>query len=146
MRWGLSHLAVAVGGTTAILLAAGVGAALGLALRSAGGGSDFWQLAGAGLVQLPAVLVIAGVAAALLGLAPKASVAGGWTVLGVVVLMLLLGAILRLSHWILDASPFTHLPKLPGGTVSAAPLAWLTAIALVLGVVGLAGLRRRDIG
>jgi ABC-2 type transport system permease protein len=89
--------------------------------------------------------VLAGIAAALFGLAPKASVAGSWTALGVVVLMLFLGATLQLPGWALDISPFTHVPKLPGGVVSASSLAWLSVIAVALAVAGLAGLRRRDI-
>jgi ABC-2 type transport system permease protein len=60
--------------------------------------------------------------------------------------MLFLGATLQLSHWVLDISPFEHLPKLPGGHVSAAPLAWLCAVALALAAAGFVGLRRRDIG
>jgi ABC-2 type transport system permease protein len=43
-------------------------------------------------------------------------------------------------------SPFTHIPKVPGGDVSVTPLIWLTAIVAVLTVAGLTGLRRRDIG
>ncbi len=143
--WGLSHLLVAAGGTVTILAATGLGAGLGYVLRSGGGGSEVARLVGAGLAQAPAALVLAGIAAALFGLAPKASVAGGWTALGVAILMLFLGATLQLSHWVLDISPFTHVPKLPGGTVSAAPLVWLTVIAVALAAAGLAGLRRRDI-
>ena len=60
--------------------------------------------------------------------------------------MLFLGALLQLSHWVLDISPFTHVPKLPGGAVSAAPLVWLSLIAVALAAAGLVGLRRRDIG
>jgi ABC-2 type transport system permease protein len=146
ISWGLSHMFIAVGGTVLILAATGLGAGLGYALRSAGGGDEVARLVGAGLAQIPAALVVAGVAAALFGLAPRASVAGGWAALGIAVMMLLLGATLQLSHWVLDVSPFTHLPKLPGGTVSAAPLAWLSVIALALAGAGLAGLRRRDIG
>jgi ABC-2 type transport system permease protein len=146
ISWGLSHMFIAVGGTVLILAATGLGAGLGYALRSAGGGDEVARLVGAGLAQIPAALVVAGVAAALFGLAPRASVAGGWAALGIAVMMLLLGATLQLPHWVLDISPFTHLPKLPGGTVSAAPLAWLSAIALALAAAGLAGLRRRDIG
>jgi ABC-2 type transport system permease protein len=47
---------------------------------------------------------------------------------------------------VLDISPFTHAPKLPGGTLAAAPLVWLSVIALALCAAGLAALRRRDIG
>jgi polyether ionophore transport system permease protein len=146
ISWGLSHLLVAVGGTLAILFVVGLGAGLGYAYRGGGGGAEVARLIGAGLAQAPAALVVAGIAAALFGLAPRASIAGSWSVLGVAVLLLFLGATLQLSHWVLDISPFQHLPKLPGGTVSAAPLAWLCAIALALGAAGLAGLRRRDIG
>ena len=66
--------------------------------------------------------------------------------MGLAVAIELFGQVLQLSHWVLDISPFTHSPRLPGGTVSAAPLLWLCAIALVLTAAGLAGLRRRDIG
>jgi ABC-2 type transport system permease protein len=58
----------------------------------------------------------------------------------------LFGQVLQLSHWVMDISPFTHAPRLPGGTVSAAPLVWLCLAALALAAAGLAGLRRRDVG
>jgi ABC-2 type transport system permease protein len=143
--WAAGHLVIAVGGTALILAVIGLGAGLGLTARSAGGGDPITTMLLAALAQTPAALVIGGIAAALFGLAPRASVAGSWSALGVVVLLLFLGAILQLSHWVLDISPFQHVPKLPGGTVSAAPLIWLCVIALALALAGLAGLRRRDI-
>jgi ABC-2 type transport system permease protein len=146
LAWGLSHLLIAVGGTLAILTATGLGAGLGYTYRSGGGLAEIARLTGAGLAQAPAALVIGGIAAALVGLAPRASAAGSWSALGVVVLMVFLGATLQLSHWALDISPFQHSPKLPGGTVSGEALAWLIAIALALVMAGLAGLRSRDIG
>ena len=57
----------------------------------------------------------------------------------------LIGAALQLNHWLLDISPFTHIPRLPGGPINATELIALTAIAALLAVAGLAGLRRRDI-
>jgi hypothetical protein len=45
----------------------------------------------------------------------------------------------------MDVSPFTHVPRLPAGAVSATPLLWLTAVALALTAAGLAGFRRRDL-
>lgn len=54
--------------------------------------------------------------------------------------------VIQLSHRVLDISPFTHVPRLPGGTVSASPLLWLSVIAVALARAGLAGLRCRDIG
>ena len=68
------------------------------------------------------------------------------TVLGLVFFVNIFGQSLQLSHWVLDISPFTHVPRLPGGTVNAAPLLWLSVLAVTLCVIGMAGLRRRDIG
>ena len=62
------------------------------------------------------------------------------------VLLALFGQVLQLSHWVLDVSPFTHAPRLPGGIVSVAPLLWLGLVAVALTAAGLAALRRRDIG
>jgi ABC-2 type transport system permease protein len=56
------------------------------------------------------------------------------------------GPALQLSQKVLDISPFTHVPKLPGGAFTARPLVWLSGIAVALAVVCLAGLRHRDIG
>lgn len=152
IRWGLSHMLVAVAGTAALLAVAGVATGLGYGLRAAGSpggpgsvGGEVARMLGAGLAQLPAALVIAAIAAAAFGLLPDASVGVGWTVLGLVVAINIFGQSLQLSHWVLDISPFTHVPRLPGGTFSAQPLVWLSAVALALGVTGLAALRRRDI-
>ncbi len=143
--WALSHLVIAAGGTMLILVVAGSAMGLGHGARAGSLGTEVARMAGAGLAQAPAVLVVAGLAAALFGLVPRLSVAVSWSVLGAAVLLLFLGEILRWSHWVLDVSPFTHAPKLPGGVVSAAPLIWLCVIAGALGLAGLIGLRRRDI-
>jgi ABC-2 type transport system permease protein len=101
------------------------------------------MLAG-GAVQVPAVWVLAALTTALFGLVPRAS-AARWGALAICLLFGLIGAALQLSHWIIDVSPFTHLPKVPGSAVRAAPLVLLLAIAAVLLAAGLAGTRRRDI-
>jgi len=149
-RWGLSHIAIAVLGTAVLLAVAGLAAGLGYGLRTGSAGPEVAKLLGAAMVQLPASLAVAGAAVVLFGLAPRASVAGAWTVVGVMVLIALFGQVLRLSQWVLDVSPFTHVPKLPGVAVTVhttgAPLLWLGLAALALAVTGLAGLRRRDIG
>jgi ABC-2 type transport system permease protein len=71
-------------------------------------------------------------------------------VMGVLVLIALFGQVLRLSQPVLDVSPFTHVPKLPGAAVTlhttGAPLLWLSLAVLALVTTGLAALRRRDIG
>ena len=146
LSWGTSYLVVAAAGSAVVLAAAGLGAGLALGLRAGDTGTQVPRLLGAALAQWPAVVAVAAVAVLLFGLWPQACVAGGWTALALAAAIVLLGPTLRLAQPIQDISPFTHVPRLPGGTVSAAPLAWLTLTAAVLTAAGLAGLRRRDIG
>jgi ABC-2 type transport system permease protein len=96
------------------------------------------------MLQLPAVWVLASVAVLLFGVLPRWSLVA-WAAPAACLLILLVGETLQLNHWFLDISPFTHVPHLPGGSVSATPVITLLAIALVVGVLGLAGLRRRNI-
>jgi ABC-2 type transport system permease protein len=145
-RWGLSHLAVALAGTAVLLVTAGIATGLGYGLAAGGAGGATARMLGAGLAQLPAAAVIVGVAALAYGAVPDGCVAVAWTAVGLAVLLNIFGQALQLSHWVLDVSPFTHVPKLPGGTVTATPFLWLGVIALALGAAGLAALRRRDIG
>jgi len=150
VSWAASQLFIAVAGSALVLAAAGLGAGLSSGLRGSGAGvgvgAQVARLLGAALAQLPAALVVAGVAAALFGLLPRSCVAGGWTALALATVILLLGPTLRLAQWVQDVSPFTHVPKLPGGPGSPVALAWLALIAVALAAAGLAGLRRRDIG
>jgi ABC-2 type transport system permease protein len=80
------------------------------------------------------------------GLVPRGSGAVGWTALAVCAFIAIFGPALSLSQSVLDISPFTHVPKLPGGVLTATPLTWLSVIAVAVAAVGLIGLRRRDIG
>ena len=66
--------------------------------------------------------------------------------LGAAAFLAIVGPLVRLSHWVLDLSPFTHTPKLPGVAFTAQPLLWLTGLAVLLAGAGLAALRQRDIG
>jgi ABC-2 type transport system permease protein len=146
VRWGLSHLLAAVAGTAVLLVLAGLAAGLGYGLSVGGAGGETARMLGAAIAQLPAALVIVGVAVLALGAVPDACVAVGWTAVGLAVLLNIFGQALQLSHWVLDVSPFTHAPRLPGGAVGAESLAWLCVIGIALCALGLAALRRRDVG
>jgi len=145
VRWALGHLLVAALGVASLLAVAGIAAGLGYGLRAGGTGPETVRLLGAALAQLPAALVIAAVAAAAFGLLPDAGTAAGWTALGFVTAVSLLGPSLRLPRWAQDASPFAFTPRLPGGAVSGFALAWLLALAAGLAAAGLAAFRGRDL-
>ncbi len=100
---------------------------------------EFWEHK---LIQI--VWVLAGIAA-LFGLLLRFT-SLSWATLGAFVLLGLFGELLQLDQWMLDLSPFTHMPKLPGGEISAETLVWLVSLAAVLTMAGLVGFRRRDLG
>lgn len=142
-RWTASHAFIALVGSSALVMVAG--AAAGLTHRAPGGTADtLWRLLGAALVQLPAVWVLTSLALAFVGLAPRLAV-GAWVALVLCVLLGELGSALGLPQRLLDLSPFTHVPKLPGGALTTTPLAWLTAVAVALLVLAFVGMRRRDV-
>jgi ABC-2 type transport system permease protein len=147
VRRALSHIAVAVAGAALLLAAAGVATGLGCGLRAGSAGTQVARMTGAAMAQLPSALVLAAVAVFFFffGLLPRAAAAGAWTAVGLAVAIALFGQVLQLAHWVMDISPFTHAPRLPGGTVSAAPLVWLMPHR-ARAYHGRPGLRRRDIG
>jgi ABC-2 type transport system permease protein len=145
IRWAASHLVFAFLGTALLLVAAGLGGGLAYGSQVHDVGGQVPRLLGASLVQLPAAWVFAGFGAALFGLLPRLS-SLAWAALVVCLLVLDLGILLKLNQWVVDVSPFAHVPKLPGGAVTATPLVWLSVVAVALTAAGMAGFRRRDIG
>jgi ABC-2 type transport system permease protein len=146
IRWALSHMSVAVGGAGLLLAAAGLSAGLGYGILTGSVSTQVPQLLGAALARWPAALVLAALAAALFGLLPWEATAIAWGAVALVAFIALLGPSLQAPAALMDLSPFTQTPKLPGGPVAAAPLVWLCGVAVALAVAGLLGLRRRDLG
>jgi ABC-2 type transport system permease protein len=144
IRWAWSHLVFAVAGPVLLLLLTGLTTGLVYGAHTGDTGKALGQLVGSALVQLPAVWVLTGVAVALFGLAPRWS-AAAWGALVAFLVLAELGPALNLSSWVTDISPYTHVPKLPGGTFTAVPLLWLLFAAVALTALGLAALRRRDL-
>jgi ABC-2 type transport system permease protein len=144
-RWLGSHLIVALAGSALLLVVAGTAAGLTNGAQAGDPGAALGRLLGAALGQVPAVWVLVGIVVVLVGLAPRAATAA-WVALVVFLLIGELGALLGLDRAVQDVSPFAHVPRLPGGELSAAPLLWLAATAAVLVAAGFAGFRRRDIG
>jgi ABC-2 type transport system permease protein len=142
-RWVGAYTAVAMGGSLLILAANGLGAGLADAINGHDA-SALPRLLLAGVVPAPAVWVLVGATVALFGLVPRAAVAA-WGVLGACVVLSMLGPLLGLPDWLLDLSPFQHVPQVPAADFDAAPLLGLTAVAAALTAVGVTAFRRRDL-
>jgi ABC-2 type transport system permease protein len=143
-RFAASHLAVACAGSFAMLVVAGL--ATGLAYGVAGGSlQDVPRLFVAALVYAPAMWIMIGLVIALDGLVPRL-VGVSWAILIACVLEGFLGAVIGIPRWLSDLSPFERVPQLPAASLTVLPLVVMSAVAAGLTLIGLIGLRRRDIG
>ncbi len=140
-----SHLLFAAVGAAVLLAGTGFGAGLAYGVARHDVGGQLATLLAAALAQWPAAVVPAAIAALLFGVAPRTTTAA-WGILAGFVLLGQIGPLLRLGQPVMDLSPFTHTPKLPGSAVATMPLVILSAVAIALTLAGLAGFRRRDIG
>ncbi|MEU0559329.1 ABC transporter permease [Dactylosporangium sp. NPDC006015] len=145
LRWAASHLVFAFLGPTLVMVVTGLAAGLLYGTATGAVGRELPRVLAGALVQLPAIWLLAALTVAVFGLAPRRAPAIGWAALSLCVILGQVGAALQLSQALLDVSPFTHIPHVPGGPVAAAPLLVLTAITVALVVAGLAGFRRRDV-
>jgi len=136
--WAASHLLFALLGPALALFAEGLVAGL---VYTDG---DLGDILAGTMIQLPAVWVLAAVAVLVVGLLPRWSLVA-WAAPALSLLILLVGGTLQLSQWVLDISPFTHVPHLPGVAFTATPMIILLAVAVVLAGGGMAALRRRNL-
>lgn len=145
LRWVASHLAFSLLGPAAALAAAGLVAGLvyGFSVDDVAG--QVPRLLGAAMVQLIGVWVLTGIVVTLFGLMPRL-VPAAWAAWVAFLVLLLLDAFDGVSQSLLNLSPFTHPPKLPGGPPDTTPLGLVLGTAAALVVVGLLGFRRRDVG
>lgn len=144
-RWLGSYAANALVGAVLLLLAFAV--AMGITGGQVLGGtaSLLQDLIAAALVQLPAVAVLGAAVVALEMLQPRWSVGLSWAlVVWSIVVGPMFGPSLGLPAWLLDLSPFTHVPNAPAVAVTAGPILGLALAGVLLAVAGVLVLRRRD--
>jgi ABC-2 type transport system permease protein len=137
-RWLLTAVASAVAGATVLMFCAGLGNGLGAGL-SIGEPATVLKLTLTGLAYVPALGVLAGVAAVAVALR-QAWI--GWLAMTFVVVALYLGALLRLPRWLTDLSPVgrTTVPT----DVPVATMVVMVAAALGLALAAGVIYRRRD--
>lgn len=142
--WAGSHLAVIGAWAVGIVVATGLLTGL-AALAVTGDGALVGTTLVAHLNLIPAVLVVLGLSALLYGWAPALLAPVAWTLVGVMVLVGNFGTLLDLPGWLVDVSPLSHPAQVPVEDLTVAPLVVLLVLTVVGVVLGLLGLRRRQV-
>ena len=144
-RWLASHVLIAGAGTVLVLGLAGLAGGLVYGAMTGRWADGIGDLSAAAAVQMPAVLALAGFVVAVFGLFPRWAGPITWFALATALVMGQLGALFELPQWLLNVSPFTHVPLVPAEPFTATPVVGLTVAALALGALGFAAFRRRDL-
>ena len=103
----------------------------------------FGDLVRAYAVYLPAIWVMIGLVTFLVGRFPKATGAA-WGYFGFVAFTSFIGGMLDLPPWLNSLSLFHYIPRLPLEAFAAAPLIFLTVLAVILTSAGILFYGRRD--
>lgn len=97
-----------------------------------------------GMVYLPVLWIMIGIAIFLIGYLPKA-VSFVWFYLGYSFFVVYLGGILQVPDWMKKLSPFGNVPQVPVEEIDYFKLAVMTLIAVALTLAGFIGFRKRDL-
>ena len=143
-HWFASYLLIGAVSVVAVLAFAVLGAFVGL-IGSPDAGERMSTVAEAGLAQLPACLVIVAVAALVFALVPRASIALGWAVLLVAIVLGQFGGLFGFPEWMRDLSPFSHTPIVTAETIDWTAAWVMSGIAVVVAAGATALVRRRDL-
>lgn len=146
MRWVAGHALNAFLGAVALLLTFSVSMAITGGAAAGDLGGQLRELPAAAMAQLPAVLVIGGLVVMAVGILPRWSGPVSWTVLLLAILFgPTFGTSLNLPDWVLNLSPFTHVPMAPIAEITFGSSLVLLGVAAVLAVTGMVSARRRDL-
>jgi len=146
LRWLAAYAINAVAGATLLVLLFAV------AMVITGGPvlgdtvSLLRDLVGAALVQLPAIGVLGAAVLALVMLLPRWAVGLSWAlVVSAIFVGPMFGPSLGLPTWLLDLSPFTHVPNAPAVSISPGPVFGLVAACAVLAGAGALAMHHRNL-
>lgn len=144
VRWLLSHVAVAWAGTVVVLVALGLSGSLAYAAVGGDLAVGLGMLSAA-VAQVPAAFALGGLVVATFAFLPRWALALGWAMLAASLVMGQAGQLLELPQWLLNLSPFTHVPEVPATALALTPELALLAVAVTATAAGLAWFRRRDL-
>jgi ABC-2 type transport system permease protein len=144
VRWLVDYLIIAFVGMVLVVVAGIAGAMLGLA--SADGD---WGLTETIVVtafgQLIAASVFLVLTALVFVLAPRATIAAGWTLIAVGSIFGLFGPLFGFPDWLADLSPLEAAPKVTTDGVELNGLWWLIVVVVIAGAASITLMRRREL-
>ena len=142
VRGYLAHVTVGVVATTFFMSVIGVTVGL-VGPRASEAAPGTGATLTAFLSTLPAVWLVVGAAALLVGWRPRFA-PFAWALLLVGFLLGELGPTMQLPQWLIDLSPYAHLSQLPGGDFAALAAAVMTTLAAALVAAGAMAYQQRD--
>ncbi len=146
LRWLGAYAVNALAGAMLLVLVFAVAMAIIGGQVLGGTASLLGDLLGAALAQLPAIGVLGAAVVVVVMLLPRWSTGLSWAlVVGSIFVGPMFGPSLGLPAWLLDLSPFTHVPNAPAVPLSVAPVVGLSLACVVLAVAGALLLRRRNL-
>jgi ABC-2 type transport system permease protein len=144
VRWLVDYLIIAFIAMVLVVVAAILGAMLGLA-----SGNGDWHLTETIVVtafgQLVAASVFLVLTALVFVLAPRATIAAGWTLIAVGSVLGLFGPLFGFPDWMANLSPLEAAPKVTTDGVQLNGLWWLIVVVVIAGAASIALMRRREL-
>ncbi|MGJ9382695.1 ABC transporter permease [Salipaludibacillus sp. CF4.18] len=107
-------------------------------------GLGFGMIYAAALAYYPAMLVMISITVFLIGYLPKLTNLI-WAYVFYSFIVLYLGGLFQFPEWVGNLSPFGHVPQSPIEKLTFMPLFLLSALAVVLLLIGFNGFNKRDI-
>jgi len=137
------YLFIAIASSIILCLAVATGFWLG-GLISLDEPIDFTTFLGATVVFLPTLWIKIGISVFLIGWFPKLTNIA-ILYLGYSSFVAFFGLMLNLPQWLMQLTPFEHIPSLPVDEMNWHSIIVLTLIALILTIIGIIGYQKRDI-
>jgi len=141
--WAASHWLLALAGVAWLMLVAGVATGMGHAI-AIGDPRQVLVITVAALARIPAAWVMVSLVVAVWGLWPHAA-GVVWGAYAAFIVVGEFGQLWGVPPWVMDLSPFTHSPVLPGPDAQLWGMLWLTVVAAALLAGGSAAFRHRDL-
>jgi ABC-2 type transport system permease protein len=136
---------VAIGAVSLVVLGAIVGVGGWLGVVASGGHIGFGDMFLAGLNVVAPALVVLGFATLVYGVAPRVGAQAAYAIVAWSFLLEMIGALVKLNHFILDTSIIHHLAAAPAFDPRWGSAAVMVVVAVALAAAGAEALQRRDI-